>query len=426
MPISKLLKFPIGSYLMVRLDYMLICGDELEAKILRIIEMYMEDERRAIYRDTLNNPQNAADPNVEVDVTRDVWAAISHRLFKNDLYDQDMSENTLKRAIKSLKKKNFIRVRDKDLKRYEAPKYQINTEVVQEQLHLLGKLGKTEYQKLMVSKIDGIKNSSHQNMTLSGGQNLIPSSDSMGSKFDGNSRKVTLVESREESILPDCESASTVGALAPSLSESSLLGNESLEEISTPTEVPPQEIPAPPTQEAPSEPEPPQQQTLMAPTSQQSAKVETPAQGSRGRRRSGIPQLTLAGQHIIDLFDASKPVKRKTMLNADNINRANRISAVVDNDDDFTRAVQRMRDDPFLKANNIAIDFDFVDRKIEKFLTIVDQEREAERKKPPSDQKVAAPPAPVRSLVADSSSVAQIQAMRARKMAERAQSQGGR
>lgn len=202
MPINNLLTFPFTSYLMVRLDYVVICGDELEAKIMRIIEMYMEDERKIIYKTLLNDPRNDIDPQATIEITKDVWPAISHRLFKNDLYDQDMAENTLKRAIKSLKKKSFIKVRDTGLKRYESPSYQIDTEVVQAEFEQVKTLGKAGYQKLMVSKIDGIKKPSHQKMTPSEGQNLIPSSTVRVSNFDPNSRrdyeKNTTVEEYEE------------------------------------------------------------------------------------------------------------------------------------------------------------------------------------------------------------------------------------
>lgn len=142
-----------------------------------------------------------------------------------------------------------------------------------------------------------------------------------------------------------------------------------------------QQAVAPPSEsvhENDSHPEPPQQQALMAPSVRESAKVEPPAPPTPTKRRNkGIAQLTLAGQHIIDLYDASKPIKRKTRLNADNINCANNLGLAVESDDDFTRVVQRMRDDPFLKEKRVAIDLDFIDRKFEKFLTIVDQEQEA-------------------------------------------------
>lgn len=223
MPISKLLKLPYGSYLMVRLDYIIICGDELEAKIMRIIEMYMEDERRILYKELLNDPKNTIEPEATVEVTKDVWAAISHRLFKNDLYDQDMSENTLKRALKSLVKKKYIRVRDDRSKRYEAPKYQINTDVVQGELDTLSRIGKTEYQKLMVSKIDGIKSSRHQNETPSAHQNLTVSPNLMVSKIDPNSRRVTDTEedTEEESTYSAQPETATTSANADTHAQSS-------------------------------------------------------------------------------------------------------------------------------------------------------------------------------------------------------------
>lgn len=195
MPINDLLKFPCRSYLMIRLDYVLISEDELEAKILRIIEMYMDIERMIIYRDLLNAPGSKVDPNAVTEVTKDVWPAISYRLFKNDLYDHDMSDNTLKRAIRSLKKKQFIAIDDSREKRYEAPKYQILVENVQKEFDLITRLGKAGYQKLMVSKIDTIKTEYHQILTPSEGQNLIPSTDSRVSNFDGNSRISDSVDS---------------------------------------------------------------------------------------------------------------------------------------------------------------------------------------------------------------------------------------
>jgi hypothetical protein len=209
MPYSKLLKFPYGSYLMVRLDYIVICGDELEAKIMRIIEQYMDDERRRMYQDLLNDPKSDTKAEDTVEITKDVWASISHRLFMNDLYHQVKSENTLKRALKSLKDKGFIHIRDKNLKQYEAPKYQIDTDVTQGEFDKLARVGKAGYQKLIPSKSDTIKNSYHQDLTPSGYQELTPSSGSRVSKIDTNSRRVYEVEDTvEESTYTAPESQS--------------------------------------------------------------------------------------------------------------------------------------------------------------------------------------------------------------------------
>jgi hypothetical protein len=208
----------MGSYLMVRLDYVIICNDELEAKIMRLIEMYMDDERRRLYQQLLNDPKSNITPDDMVEITKDVWAPISHRLFMNDLYNLVKSENTLKRAIKSLQDKKFIRS-TQPTKQYEAPKYQINIEVVQAELNELAQLGKSGYQKLIPSKIDTIKKRYHQKLIPSGEQNLIPStptlSTPMVSKFDTNSIKVT----EKNNTVEKNEDLSAVADSAPALSD---------------------------------------------------------------------------------------------------------------------------------------------------------------------------------------------------------------
>ena len=205
-PVSKLLNLPIGSYLMVRLDYVIICGNnELEAKVLRLIEMYMDDERKRLYQAQLNDPKNDLTPDVVVEITRDVWVPISHRLFMNDLYGTVKSENTLKQAIKFLLGKKYIRVSDPPTKQYEAPKYQINIDVVQGELDKLAKLGKPGYQNLIPSNSDTINKRPHQNLIPSGYQEMTPSGGVRVSKIDTNSikdygNKKDTVE--EESLAP--------------------------------------------------------------------------------------------------------------------------------------------------------------------------------------------------------------------------------
>lgn len=142
------------------------------------------------------------------------------------------------------------------------------------------------------------------------------------------------------------------------------------------SEPPTQEVPQPELPVKNHSPEPPQQQTLMAPVQQQSARVDTGKHPS-SKRQKAVPQLTLAGQHIIDLYDASKPVKRKTMLNHENVSRANGIGEMAESDDDFNEVVRLMRADDFLKQNNVAIDLDFICRKWDRYIAKVDQLREA-------------------------------------------------
>src|SRR5260221_5561856 len=187
--ISKFLSFPTGSYIMVRLDYILICRDELEAKILRIIEMYIEDVRNKLYLEHLNKlPKGSPLPEQQIEITRDVRVSISHRTFMYDLYGLVKSENTLKKAIKSLIDKGFIQMHYDAKKKYEAPQYQIVTETVQEEFDKITQLGVSGYQKLIPSNSDTIKNGYHQNLPPRGDQELTPSGTSRVSEFDTNSR----------------------------------------------------------------------------------------------------------------------------------------------------------------------------------------------------------------------------------------------
>lgn len=201
---SNLLDFPYGSFLMVRFEFVRICGDELEAKVLRIIEMYTEDERTKLYREFLNTlPKGSSPPDQVIEITKDVWTPISHRTFLYDLYGAVKSENTLKRVLQSLLAKNFIRTRPVKGK-HKAPEYQINTDLVGKELARL-QTEKQGYQPLIPSKIDTIKNVSHQPLIPSGYQKLTPSHAPMVSKIDPPSRSSnyenkTTVE--EESITP--------------------------------------------------------------------------------------------------------------------------------------------------------------------------------------------------------------------------------
>lgn len=177
MSYNKLLNFAIGSYLMLRIDYVVICRDELEAKILRIIEMYMDMERARLYQEAVNAGTIETDEVIEV--TKDIWIAISHKLFTRDLYQLVKSENTLKRAIKSLIDKGFLLVRPGQGK-YDPMYYQLNTAKLQEELNKLAQLGIVGYQKLIPSKFDTPQGSKNRHP-----QSLIPS------KIDPHSRIVS-------------------------------------------------------------------------------------------------------------------------------------------------------------------------------------------------------------------------------------------
>lgn len=176
---------------------------------------------------------------------------------------------------------------------------------------------------------------------------------------------------------------------------------------------------APLAQKVP-EPEPPQQQQHAAPTQRRSAKKEPPQAAWTARamvaKAEALRERPYTDkQRPKELKAAQKLLEQKPDITPEEFER-----------------VFNQRNDAWWREHNGPLNVTDLaatpkDKNDLRYMLVLAQiQREAERKKPPSDQKVAAPPAPVRPLVADSSSVAQIQAMRARKMAERAQSQGGR
>lgn len=185
MSYKKLLTFAIGSYLMLRIDYVVICRDELEAKILRIIEMYMEMERARIYQETVNGSTGETDEDIEI--TKDIWVAISHRLFTRDLYQLVKSANTLKRAIKSLADKGFIFIRPGTGK-HDPILYQLNTAKLQAEFEKLSQLGIVGYQKLIPSKIDTSKSDTHEGSKNRHHQTLTPSKNDPHSRIVSSSR----------------------------------------------------------------------------------------------------------------------------------------------------------------------------------------------------------------------------------------------
>lgn len=184
MPADKLFNYPYESFLMVRYEFILICeGNELEAKLLRIIESYVENARKALYRDAANT--QSAPREAVIPIPRNIWVPISYKLFMRDLYGTVSSENTLKKGLKSLLEKRLIERRHTPQGRYDAPEYRLNVDALES---LLATLREPGGQKLIPSRIDTLKQQGGQKLIPSGGQKLIPSvagsSTTRGSKID--------------------------------------------------------------------------------------------------------------------------------------------------------------------------------------------------------------------------------------------------
>jgi len=173
---SKLLDFPYDAFLMIRLEYVQILGDELEAKCLRIIEKYIEQERKRLYQQATSEGQHGL-----VEIPKDISVCISHKTFMNDLFGTVTAENTVKRAIKNLAHKHIVFTDATDAKRKGGVTYQMNTPLLQGLLHYLT----LRYQSLIPSIFDTIaKEARYQKMTPSWYQDLLSSRLAMVSKID--------------------------------------------------------------------------------------------------------------------------------------------------------------------------------------------------------------------------------------------------
>jgi len=203
---TKFLDFPFDAFLMVRLEYSLLFEDELEAKLLRIIERYVCEERSRIYRDTVNKHGSTQ---CVSDITRDIWVPISYALFMSDLYNKVTSENTIKKALNSLIEKKIIFKRHERKKRYDPPEYKIHHSVLQ---MLLTLLRDPEYQKLIPSIFEALKSLPSQELTPSECQELIPSNSVLSlnpeSRVSKNDTNYKNSKNKGKKVLTDLPSIS--------------------------------------------------------------------------------------------------------------------------------------------------------------------------------------------------------------------------
>jgi hypothetical protein len=121
--------FAYNRFIMTRVEYLIFTQSEQEAKILRIIEWCIENERGRLYREA----KTRAAQGQKVDIPDIVWVAISHSFFLSQLQGTVQSETTLKDVLSSLQKKHFIFKERGGSGPYDPPIYTINK-------HLLAKL----------------------------------------------------------------------------------------------------------------------------------------------------------------------------------------------------------------------------------------------------------------------------------------------
>jgi hypothetical protein len=121
------IKFPYDLFLMLRLEFLAITRDELEAKILRIIEKAINDDWERIYRENSEKTPKGK----EVPMPDEVWVRIPYRYFMDRLFGTVQSESTLKEAMKSLVREKKLVLRRETPGRYDAPEYTLNKNLLE-------------------------------------------------------------------------------------------------------------------------------------------------------------------------------------------------------------------------------------------------------------------------------------------------------
>jgi hypothetical protein len=246
--VTSLLSFPFNSFLMLRLEYALLTGNDLQAILLRIIEKRMEDQRRRLYQERMNSQGGTVPQEVVLDIPKEVWVPISHASFLYDLYGLVQSENTLKKALHELRKRKLIFTR-KGQGRYAPDEYQLNLKLLNEEFKRMQQQGKAGYQTLTPSEVDTLMApSGDQGLTPSEDQCLTPCTSARGSRIDPlrvseldpSNRKITEEKGREEAAEEGDTSRTEEAAssAAAALSESEALLSCQEETASPPTSPP--------------------------------------------------------------------------------------------------------------------------------------------------------------------------------------------
>ena len=103
--LSNYIDYPYDRFLKLRIEFLILTQSDLKARIMRLIERCVENERSNIYRNACNRPSNK---NKKVEVPDGVFAAISHKFFMDEMWGTVQSETTVRDALKELESDHLI------------------------------------------------------------------------------------------------------------------------------------------------------------------------------------------------------------------------------------------------------------------------------------------------------------------------------
>src|SRR4051812_97044 len=98
--LADYLDYPYDRFLKLRLEFLIITQNDLESRILRVIERCIENERFYLNRQATNRNQ-------QIDLSGIIFVTISHKLFLQELYGIVQSETTLRDALAHLEEQHL-------------------------------------------------------------------------------------------------------------------------------------------------------------------------------------------------------------------------------------------------------------------------------------------------------------------------------
>lgn len=153
--IPNYLDYPYDRFLKIRIEFLILTQNDLKARIMRLIERCVENERQTLYRHEKARPSNKG----KVVLPDGIFAAISHKFFMEELWGTVQSETTLRDALAELERDHLVIRRPGGTGPYDPPLYTLNKPLIAHLFTLLPPLDEIDMVSLMKqprkSKKDG-------------------------------------------------------------------------------------------------------------------------------------------------------------------------------------------------------------------------------------------------------------------------------
>jgi hypothetical protein len=151
---DAIMNYPYGQFLMIRLDFVLLRDDELQARILRIIESKMLEQKKQWQDEVVKAIENKETPPPEPE---HYWVSLSYAQFIARLYKfntakspegkhNTIGKGTLRKAIQALIEDHYLLIQPQPGNEFDSAQYTINTSLVEK--HMWERLPKEPWKYL--------------------------------------------------------------------------------------------------------------------------------------------------------------------------------------------------------------------------------------------------------------------------------------